>query len=130
MSRVIAKSSKKRTRDKICNLEYKKQKRQDWDHKAYHDVQLPNEGGDMHIIQHLVHHDMPNLVSSAFYTFPFICHNKRSNLTRRAVITHGIEGHERIRRITRGANIRRNSSFKDNDAHEHIQCVLLGHLFA
>ena len=91
MSRVIAKSSKKRTRDKICNLEYKKQKRQDWNHKAYHDVQLPNEGGDMHIIQHLVHHDMPcdpNLVSSAFYTFPFICHNKRSNLTRRAVITH------------------------------------------
>ena len=35
---------------------YKKQKRQDWDHKAYHDapmlyiVQLPNEEGDMHII--------------------------------------------------------------------------------
>ena len=36
-------------------------------------VQLPNEEGDMHIIQHLVHHDMlcdPNLVSSAFYTIP------------------------------------------------------------
>ena len=36
---------------------YKKQKRQDWDHKAYHDapsaiycVQLPNEEDDMHII--------------------------------------------------------------------------------
>ena len=27
----------------------KKQKRQDWDHKAYI-VQLPNEEGDMHII--------------------------------------------------------------------------------
>ena len=43
----VTKSSKKRTRgkyivtEKICNLEmvfYKKQKRQDWDHKAYHDA--------------------------------------------------------------------------------------------
>ena len=42
MSSVITKSSKKRTRDKkfrkgILGL-YKKQKRQDWDHKAYHDA--------------------------------------------------------------------------------------------
>ena len=37
-------------------------------HQVLHIVQLPNEEGDMHIIQHLVHHDMPcdsNLVSSA-----------------------------------------------------------------
>ena len=56
----------------MCNLEreYRKQKRQDWDHIMMHQVpyivQLPNEEGDM---QHLVHHDMPcdpNLVSSAF----------------------------------------------------------------
>ena len=63
---------------KLQNGLYKKQKRQDFDHRAYyHDapvlyiVQLPNEEGDMHIIYHLVHHDMPcypNLVSSAFYT--------------------------------------------------------------
>ena len=44
MSSIITKSSQKRTRDKKmknCNLErglYEKQKRQDWDHKAYHDA--------------------------------------------------------------------------------------------
>ena len=47
MSSVITKRSKKRTRDKqIKKLQfrkgiyglYKKQKRQDWDHKAYHDA--------------------------------------------------------------------------------------------
>ena len=40
-------------------------------HQVLYTVQLPNEEGDMHIIYHLVHHDMPcdpNLVSSAFYT--------------------------------------------------------------
>ena len=42
-------------------------------HQVLYIVQLPNEEGDMHIIQHLVHHDMPcdpNLASSAFYTIP------------------------------------------------------------
>ena len=41
-------------------------------HQVLYIVQLPNEEGDM---QHLVHHDMPcdsNLVSSTFYTIPFI----------------------------------------------------------
>ena len=40
-------------------------------HQVLYIVQLPNEEGDMHIIYHLVHHDMPcdpDLVSSAFYT--------------------------------------------------------------
>ena len=31
-------------------------------HKVLYIVQLPNEEGDMHIIQHLVHHDMPSLL--------------------------------------------------------------------
>ena len=38
-----------------------------------YNVQLPNEEGDMHIIEHLVHHDMardPNLVYSALYAIP------------------------------------------------------------
>ena len=42
-------------------------------HQVLYIVQLPNEEGDMHIIQHLVHHDIPcdpNLVPSAFYTIP------------------------------------------------------------
>ena len=42
-------------------------------HQVLYIVQLPNEEGDMHIIQHLVHYDMPcdpNLASSAFYTIP------------------------------------------------------------
>ena len=42
-------------------------------HQVLYIVQLPNKEGDMHIIEHLVHHDMPcdpNLVSSAFYTIP------------------------------------------------------------
>ena len=41
MSSVITKSSKKRTREKKLQFRkglYKKQKRQDWDHKAYHDA--------------------------------------------------------------------------------------------
>ena len=40
-------------------------------HQVLYIVQLPNEEGDMHIIWHLVHYDMPcdpNLVPSAFYT--------------------------------------------------------------
>ena len=47
-------------------------------HQVLYIVQLPNKEGDMHILWHLMHHDMPcdpNLVSSAFYTiriFPFI----------------------------------------------------------
>ena len=39
-------------------------------HQMLYIVQLPNEEGDMHIIQH---YDMPcdpNLVSSTFYTIP------------------------------------------------------------
>ena len=44
-------------------------------HRVLYIVQLPNddEDGVMHIIQHLVHHDMPcdpNLASSVFYTIP------------------------------------------------------------
>ena len=42
-------------------------------HQVLYIVQLPNEEGDMHIILHLVHYDMPcdpNLVSSAFYSIP------------------------------------------------------------
>ena len=42
-------------------------------HQVLYIVQLPNEEGDMHIIKHLVRHDMPcdpSLVSSAFYTLP------------------------------------------------------------
>ena len=52
-------------------------KRQDWDHKAYHDAPSAMYcavEGDMHIIQHLVHYDMPcnlSLVSSALYN-PYI----------------------------------------------------------
>ena len=55
---------------------YKKQKRQDWDLKAYlinqvlYIVQLPNEEGDMHIIYVALGASGipcdPNLVSSAF----------------------------------------------------------------
>ena len=58
MSSVITKSSQKKDKRQV-NLLYI--------------VQLPNEEGDMYIIQHLVHHDMPcdpNLVSAAFYTVP------------------------------------------------------------
>ena len=60
---MFAKKDKTQVNEKICNLEreyrdciYKKQKRQDWDHKAYQEhqvlyiVHLPNEDGDMHII--------------------------------------------------------------------------------
>ena len=39
-------------------------------HQVLYIVQLPNEEGDMHIIQHVVRYDMPcdpNLVSSTFY---------------------------------------------------------------
>ena len=53
MTRVITKSSKKRTRENLQFRKglYKKQKRQDWDHSAYLIIlQLPNEEGDMHII--------------------------------------------------------------------------------
>ena len=45
----------------------------------YNIVQLPNEEGDMHIIQHLVHYDMPcdpNLVFSAFYTIAIYLFNE------------------------------------------------------
>ena len=46
-------------------------------HQVLYIVQLPNEEGDMHIILHLVHHDMPcdpNLVSSAFIQSLSILH--------------------------------------------------------
>ena len=56
---------------------YKKQKRQDWDHKAsshiimhqvlYYIVQLPKEEGDVHYIALGALCD-PNLVCCAFYT--------------------------------------------------------------
>ena len=52
-------------------------------HQVLYIVQLPNEEGDMHIIEHLVHHDMPcdpNLVSSAFYTI-HISHSKLHSFT-------------------------------------------------
>ena len=43
-------------------------------HQVLYIAQLPNEEGDMHIIEHLVHHDMPcdpNRVSSAIL-IPFL----------------------------------------------------------
>ena len=82
MSSVIINSSQKKdNRQKNCNLEDCIKSRRDkigitrhiMMHQVLYIVQLPNEEGDMHIIKHLVHHDMPcdpNLVSSAFYTIP------------------------------------------------------------
>ena len=74
---------------------YKKQKGQDWDHKAYHNVQLPNEEGDMHIIWHLVHYDMPcdpNIVSSAFYTIPICSLNCKFTVLLSLKITFQVQG--------------------------------------